>query len=675
MSQVRRALSSLALPLLAAWGLGAACYNEPLLPVFGYENDELSCSDSADNDADCLVDCEDPDCLVLSTVCGEVIPEFPVDVPENPYFCQKVVDPDADGDGEPDRIYAVCTVDLDLCRDRVDNDANGQFDCGDRKCQDVFETGCLREATNELCSDGIDNDQNGFADCRDFGCLRSPLVDVCDEGQRQADGDSDRDGASCVDGVDNDNDGKVDCEDDCDLPCSPTLDELAQLGIVDDPALDGEFCCEFLGVVDFDSCARSVGCGSPEDTLAACSDGDDNDNDGYTDCNDRDCLNSDDPQVVERCDDDMEPTTDMEATIAECTDGVDNDGDGAVDCDDSECMDRPEQALMIHCNGMESSVSQCTDGVDNDDDGFIDCEDFDCSMSPDPEVAGLCEDMGEDMGEGMGGLVEPPSFGGGPENTLEACSDGVDNDGDGFVDCEDFDCSMSPDVEITDYCASIEENTPAACSDGVDNDGNGFTDCEDFGCSMSDDPEVLAVCEEQLEGTPEACSDGIDNDGNGFIDCQDFGCSMSENPAVLEVCEDQLENNPEACSDGVDNDGNGFIDCQDFGCSMSEDPAVLAVCADQLENTPAACSDGIDNDGNGFIDCLDFGCSQSDDFAVLQACQESLALSNAEADQRCSDGLDNDADGFVDCDDFDCSHNPEVSRCPTLPYCETGRPS
>ena len=607
MSQVRRALSSLALPLLAAWGLGAACYNEPLLPVFGYENDELSCSDSADNDADCLVDCEDPDCLVLSTVCGEVIPEFPVDVPENPYFCQTVVDPDEDGDGEPDRIYAVCTVDLDLCRDRVDNDANGQFDCGDRKCQDVFETGCLPEATNELCSDGIDNDQNGFADCQDFGCTNSPIVDVCDQdvlviddGQKEL--RSDR--ASCVENVDTDNDGKIGCEDDCDRECSPSLLELEALGIVDDPEFDWEFCCEYLGVIDYTSCAHSSVCGSPENSAEACLDDVDNDEDGYVDCDDRECLAVDDTRVIQRCDD-------KEDTLEECSDGADNDRDGDVDCADPECSQSAEQQILDHCNGEEASLSQCTDGIDNDGNDFTDCEDFSCSMSPNPELQGLC---------------------GVPEETLELCMDGEDND------------------------------------------KNGFVDCADFGCSMSDDPAVVEMCEEQLENTPEKCSDKLDNDGNGFTDCDDFSCSRSDDPELQAVCPSlPPEDTPEACGDGEDNDNNGFVDCEDFSCSRSDDPEVLAVCEGKLENTPAACSDGIDNNGNGFIDCQDFSCSQSDDFAVLQACKESLGVSNAETDQRCSDGLDNDADGFVDCDDFDCSHNIEVTVCPVLPYCETGR--
>ena len=48
------------------------------------------------------------------------------------------------------------------------------------------------------------------------------------------------------------------------------------------------------------------------------------------------------------------------------------------------------------------------------------------------------------------------------ENTNEACSDGVDNDGDGYADCEDFDCSRNPDVTV---CGGGNECDPA-CGDG-----------------------------------------------------------------------------------------------------------------------------------------------------------------------------------------------------------------
>ncbi|MEM6295180.1 MAG: hypothetical protein AAGA54_28170 [Myxococcota bacterium] len=64
------------------------------------------------------------------------------------------------------------------------------------------------------------------------------------------------------------------------------------------------------------------------------------------------------------------------------------------------------------------------------------------------------------------------------EDNNDACSDGWDNDDDGFTDCEDFSCSMNPAVTV---CGS-PENTDAACDDGIDNDDDGYYDCEDFDC-------------------------------------------------------------------------------------------------------------------------------------------------------------------------------------------------
>ncbi|MDM9630611.1 hypothetical protein [Robiginitalea aurantiaca] len=56
------------------------------------------------------------------------------------------------------------------------------------------------------------------------------------------------------------------------------------------------------------------------------------------------------------------------------------------------------------------------------------------------------------------------------EVPVELCADGIDNDGDGLIDCEDLDCETSPEC-----IAEI-------CDDGLDNDGDGLTDCEDPEC-------------------------------------------------------------------------------------------------------------------------------------------------------------------------------------------------
>ena len=150
-----------------------------------------------------------------------------------------------------------------------------------------------------------------------------------------------------------------------------------------------------------------------------CADGEDNDGDGYTDCEDPNCAS--DPEC-------LEPEI--------CNDSIDNDGDGFVDCDDWDCDDDPA------CEGSSSGSEDCSDGEDNDGDGFVDCDDWDCD--DDPECGGSSSDS-------------------------EDCSDGEDNDGDGYTDCIDHDCS--------DDAACAED-----CSDGEDNDADGYTDCDDFYC-------------------------------------------------------------------------------------------------------------------------------------------------------------------------------------------------
>ena len=67
--------------------------------------------------------------------------------------------------------------------------------------------------------------------------------------------------------------------------------------------------------------------------------------------------------VISSCSDDE--------VVEICNDGIDNDNDGFTDCDDNDCMD---DALC--------DVEICNDGIDNDNDGFTDCDDNDCVNDP-----------------------------------------------------------------------------------------------------------------------------------------------------------------------------------------------------------------------------------------------------------------------------------------------------
>ncbi len=73
---------------------------------------------------------------------------------------------------------------------------------------------------------------------------------------------------------------------------------------------------------------------------------------------------------------------------------------------------------------------------------------------------------------------------------------------------------------------STTPTTPPACSDGNDNDGDGYTD---YGTGAANDPGCVSPTDtDETNPTPTTpqCSDSIDNDGDGQIDFpSDLGCA------------------------------------------------------------------------------------------------------------------------------------------------------
>lgn len=258
----------------------------------------------------------------------------------------------------------------------------------------------------------------------------------------------------------------------------------------------------------------------------------------------------------------------------------------------------PNDARAMACTteGAENTVEACSDSCDNDGDSFADCDDFDCCSLVSCGADTSCGRRGDAGATVDAALVTCPTTG--PENTAAACSDGCDNDGDRFVDCNDFDCCSHVSCGPTTSCGRADagatadaavvtcattgpENTVEACSDGCDNDSDRFVDCNDFDCcgrvtcgasttcgrldaGMRADsgPRCDAGAGAATEEGATACADGIDNDCDGFIDCRDFGCTTMA-PAERTYC---IENNATLCNDSADNDADGFIDCQDRDC-------------------------------------------------------------------------------------------------------------
>jgi hypothetical protein len=145
----------------------------------------------------------------------------------------------------------------------------------------------------------------------------------------------------------------------------------------------------------------------------------------------------------------------------------------------------------------------------------------------------------------------PGDLGGPGPYGPEDCHDGVDDNGDGWVDCCDERCSRD---------STCRED----CVGGEDEDGDRLVDCEDIDCEQ--------LCDEH-------CTNQVDDDSDGLRDCADDECAR--HPACQEVCDNTL-----------DDDADGLVDCEDPSCELACDED---------------CGNGQDDDADGWIDCADWG--------------------------------------------------------------------
>jgi cysteine-rich repeat protein len=145
--------------------------------------------------------------------------------------------------------------------------------------------------------------------------------------------------------------------------------------------------------------------------------------------------------------------------------------------------------------------------VDNDGDGLGDCADPDCAAAPgcQPYCGDGVVDPGEECDDGNGDSGDGCSPACLIEGVETACDDGLDNDLDGLVDCADPDCAQDPACEPVcgtgivegdeicddgnlvdgDGCNSDCYPEETDCSNGIDDDRDGLVDCMDPDCAAA----------------------------------------------------------------------------------------------------------------------------------------------------------------------------------------------
>jgi cysteine-rich repeat protein len=133
----------------------------------------------------------------------------------------------------------------------------------------------------------------------------------------------------------------------------------------------------------------------------------------------------------------------------------------------------------------------------------------------------------------------PLLCGNGSVDPGEGCDDGNTDDGDG--------CSAT---------CTLEE----VCTGGLDEDGDGLVDCADT-VDCGADPACQAVCGDGVVEGAEICDDGNTVNGDG--------------------CSSSCQREPEAdCLDGIDNNLDGTIDCADPTCDGMPCDVRTGLCQD-----------------------------------------------------------------------------------------------
>lgn len=267
-------------------------------------------------------------------------------------------------------------------------------------------------------------------------------------------------------------------------------------------------------------------------------------------------------------------------------------------------------------------------------------------------------------------FVDHPGGVGGPfklttefERLPPSCQNMLDDDGDGFIDHEDFGCESRQDdfeEDLWVYSELLPEEKPI-CYNQLDDDEDGFTDFPfDPGCDYKSDSD-----ETDSERAP-ICFNQLDDDQDGLFDYPaDPGCyaasdEVETDERPLSQCNNRLDddqdgqtdypNDPHCLAPGdlseyddsiLQECGNEIDDDEDLLIDYPNDPGCLSK-GGVSETDPVdvpACGNGIDDDEDELIDYpAEPGCIAASDNDET----------DPEPTPQCGNGVDDDGDRAID---------------------------
>jgi hypothetical protein len=294
------------------------------------------------------------------------------------------------------------------------------------------------------------------------------------------------------------------------------------------------------------------------------------------------------------------------------------------------------------------------------------------------------------------------------------CEDGIDNDGDGLIDCDDPDCNCPVDCP---ECPPCDNDTDT--DDDCEDECGDYPDCDGERCELDDGTigycyagvDGCCHCEEMheydCESLPRACEMGtcppgqrcetvFETDSSGFemasgcecvednITTQGGSCQSAEAPACEGQCQDSSHceynrtsdscecvwddcedlTNPDACTIGQCPPGEQCVEttwgdctCAPIDCEDAEAPACEGDCPRDMTceyNANDSCVCQLEEEEP--TDCEDSenpactGVCDSDD----EECEPVGQGCECVSPENCGDGVDNDDDGLIDCMDPEC---------------------
>ncbi len=278
-----------------------------------------------------------------------------------------------------------------------------------------------------------------------------------------------------------------------------------------------------------------------------------------------------------------------------------------------------------------SGAENCTNHIDDNGDGKIDCLDPKCIDTSACVFGEICDNARDDNNNMLIDCADPQCEGQTcGSNCL--CVGGKKTTFDGSKDGGAVDAGVKVPVDS------------GVVDSGVVDSGfrdSGVIGVPDAGVCVGCGAGCTCVGGVKTESN---CGDQSDNDQDLATDCADSDCATAScGTGCLCAAGRKTET---LCNDGIDNNGLGGTDCADSDCT-GQSCGIGCQCGASVKKE-VLCSDGLDNDGDGASDCADSDC-------LGQSCGAGCQCgASVKTETLCGDGADNDGDGATDCADSDC---------------------